>query len=90
MMGTQLSLQFDTPPPFIAAREPEPIRPPKPIPIASGEKTKARDIITAIRTLKAIEEQHRAATLDEKQLLSRFSGFGPVALSFFPDPVSGR
>ncbi len=90
MMGTQLSLQFDTPPPFISVREPEPNRQLKPAPIASGEKSKARDIITAIRTLKAIEQQHRTATPDEKQLLSRFAGFGPVALSIFPDPVSGR
>ena len=90
MMGTQLSLQFDAPPPFISVREPEPTRQPKPLPIASGEKSKARDIITAIRTLKAIEQQQRSATPDEKQLLSRFSGFGPVALSLFPDPVSGK
>ena len=90
MMGTQLSLQLDTPPPFISVKELEPIRQPKPPTIASGEKSKARDIITAIRTLKAIEEQQRSATSDEKQLLSRFSGFGPVALSIFPDPLSGK
>ena len=58
--------------------------------MASGEKAKARDIITAIRNVKAIEQEHRAATPDEKQLLARFSGFGPVALSIFPDPVSGK
>ena len=90
MMGTQLSLQFDTLPPFTSIREQEPIRQTKPAPIASGEKSKARDIIAAIRTLKAIEEQGRAATDEEKQLLSRFCGFGPVALSLFPDPVTGR
>src|SRR5207244_10160795 len=53
MLATQLSLQFDTPPPFISAHEQEPTRPPKPAPIASGEKSKARDIISAIRTLQA-------------------------------------
>ncbi len=90
MMGTQLSLQFDTPPPFISIREQEPTRQPKLAPIASGEKSKARDIIAAIRTLKAIEQEGRTATPGEKQLLSRFSGFGPVALSIFPDPVSGK
>jgi GGDEF domain-containing protein len=37
MMGTQLSLQFDKPPPFISVREPEPIRQPKSAPIASGK-----------------------------------------------------
>ena len=58
--------------------------------VASGEKTKARDIIAAIRTLKAIEEEKRRATPDEQARLSRFAGFGPVALSIFPDPVTGR
>jgi hypothetical protein len=58
--------------------------------IASGEKAKARDILAAIRTLKTIEEEQRAATAEEKQTLARFAGFGPVALSIFPDPVSGQ
>ncbi len=57
--------------------------------IASGEKTKARDIIAAIRTLQTIEQEQRLATLEEKQTLARFAGFGPVALSIFPDPVTG-
>ncbi len=58
--------------------------------IASGEKGKARDILAAIRTLKAVEQAGRQATSDERQALARFAGFGPVALSIFPDPVSGR
>ncbi|WP_437186526.1 DEAD/DEAH box helicase family protein [Planctomicrobium sp. SH668] len=58
--------------------------------MASGEKAKARDIIATIRTLKTIEQENRPATPEEKQILARFSGFGPVALSIFPDPVSGR
>ena len=58
--------------------------------LSSGEKTKARDIITAIRTLKALENEGRPATAEEKQLLGRFSGFGPVALSIFPDPITGK
>ena len=58
--------------------------------LSSGEKTKARDIITAVRTLKALENEGRPATAEEKQLLARFSGFGPVALSIFPDPVTGK
>src|SRR5690606_34130729 len=58
--------------------------------MASGEKAKARDIIAAIRTLKAIEQEQRPATSEEKQTLARFSGFGPVALSIFPSPVSGK
>ena len=66
-----------------------PSRQPRRAPIASGEKSKARDIIAAIRTLKQVEEEKRPATADEKQSLARFAGFGPVALSIFPDPVTG-
>ena len=33
---------------------------------------------------------NRPATPQEKQTLARFAGFGPVALSIFPDPVSGQ
>ena len=58
--------------------------------LSTGEKTKARDIIAAIRTLKMLEADNRAATDHEKQTLGKFSGFGPIALSIFPDPVSGR
>ncbi|HLN31390.1 MAG TPA: DEAD/DEAH box helicase family protein, partial [Gemmataceae bacterium] len=57
---------------------------------ASGEKSKARDIIAAIRALKTIEDENRPATQEEKQTLARFAGFGPVALSIFPDPLTGR
>ncbi len=57
--------------------------------IAAGEKAKARDILAAIRTLKTIEQQALPATPEEKQILARFSGFGPVALTIFPDPVRG-
>ncbi len=58
-------------------------------PISSGEKGKARDILNAIRTLKRIEAEGRAATEEERDALRRFSGFGPVALVLFPDPVTG-
>jgi N12 class adenine-specific DNA methylase len=61
-----------------------------PVVIASGEKSKARDIIAAIRTLKRIEEEQQPATAEERQTLARFAGFGPVALSIFPDPVTGK
>ncbi len=89
MMATQLSLQFDKPPPFTFIKEEEPTRQPTPVPIASGEKAKARDIIAAIRTLKTIEQEQRPATEAEKSVVARFGGFGPVALSIFPDPVTG-
>ncbi len=57
--------------------------------IASGEKTKARDILAAIRILKNVEQEQRAITGEERQALARFGGFGPVALSIFPDPITG-
>ena len=58
--------------------------------IASGDKTKARDIIAAIRTLTRIEQEGRRATPEERNILSRFGGFGAVALGLFPDPATGR
>ncbi len=58
--------------------------------ISTGEKAKARDIITAIRVLQTVEREQRPPTDDEMQALRRFGGFGAVALSIFPDPSSGR
>ncbi|MFL5328658.1 MAG: DEAD/DEAH box helicase family protein [Gemmataceae bacterium] len=58
--------------------------------IASGEKAKALDLITAIRTLKKLEHEKRDANPQEKDVLARFPGFGSLALRIFPDPVSGR
>ena len=58
--------------------------------IAGGGKGRARDIIAAIKTLQTVERESRPPTPDEKQALARFGGFGAVALSIFPDPVSGR
>jgi N12 class adenine-specific DNA methylase len=58
--------------------------------IASGEKGKARDILTAIRILKVLQREERPATWEEKETLIRFAGFGAIALSIFPDPRSGR
>ena len=60
------------------------------IDLAAGEKAKARDLLAAIRTLKRIEQEHRPPSPDERQALARFGGFGALALSIFPDPVSGR
>ncbi len=56
---------------------------------SSGEKGKARDIIAAIKTLQQIKREKRLATPEERQTLGKFPGFGPVALSIFPDPVKG-
>jgi N12 class adenine-specific DNA methylase len=60
-----------------------------PATIAGGEKGKARDIVAAVRVLKTIGEEGRPVTAEEGHTLLRFSGFGPVALSLFPDPVKG-
>ncbi|MGE3804462.1 MAG: DEAD/DEAH box helicase family protein [Gemmataceae bacterium] len=58
--------------------------------IAAGEKARARDILAAVRVLKSIERAQTTANPEQRQALLRFAGFGPVALSIFPDPVSGR
>ena len=58
--------------------------------ILIGDKTKARDILTAICTLQSIEQQQKAATPEERKHLTRFRAFGAVALSLFLDPVTGR
>ena len=56
--------------------------------MAGGEKAKARDIIAAIRALQLIEQERRLAIAEERRILGRFSGFGPVARSLFPDRVA--
>src|SRR4029453_7815646 len=55
-----------------------------------GDKTKARSILAAIRTLQAIEQAQQPATPEERAVLARFPGFGPVALGIFPAPVTGQ
>jgi N12 class adenine-specific DNA methylase len=100
MESTQLSLPFDYSSRFSRADEPAPpklqerptTRPSDTAPtmLASGEKAKARDILAAIRALKTIEQEQRPATPEERQILARFAGFGPVALSIFPDPATAR
>ena len=74
----------------VAADRGPPASPAGPPGVASGEKAKARDILAAIRTLQRIEGEHRPATAEERQALARFGGFGAVALSLFPDPITGR
>jgi len=53
-------------------------------------ESKARAILAAIRTLQAVEQAQRQATPEERAVLARFPGFGPVALGIFPDPITGR
>ena len=40
--------------------------------------------------MQAVEKEQRPATVEEKRTLTRFTGFGPVALSIFPNPVTGK
>jgi N12 class adenine-specific DNA methylase len=47
-----------------------------------GIHHKARDNITAIRTLKAIEAENREATDAEKAILARYVGWGAMAQAF--------
>ncbi len=61
-----------------------------PVTIPTGLKEKSRDLIVAVRTLKQVEQEQRPATLEEKETLLKFGGFGPVALTLFPDPVTGK
>ena len=56
---------------------------------AAGEKTRARDLLAAIRTLQTVELVGRPPTPDEREALARFPGFGVLALRIFPDPVRG-
>ncbi|HVS34108.1 MAG TPA: DEAD/DEAH box helicase family protein [Gemmataceae bacterium] len=63
---------------------------PTPAPVSVTDRQKAHDILSAIRTLHAIENDERPATPEEKQALARFGGFGAVALRIFPDPVTGK
>jgi N12 class adenine-specific DNA methylase len=58
--------------------------------VPSGERAKAIANIEAIETLLMLERDQRLPTAAEREVLQGFSGFGPVARSVFPDPVSGR
>ena len=86
MLGNQLAFDFSTATDTALTAPPKPVLPG----IAKGEKGKARDIIAAIRKLKQIEHEARPPTYEGSLVLARFWGFGPVALSLFPDPVTGK
>ena len=94
MLGTQLSLQLDAPS-FMPVATPESTTKSKPdISIASGEKAKARDILAAIRTLKAIEQRTTAGNVRGKANacpLRRFRSGRPLDFSRPGHrPVQGR
>lgn len=50
-----------------------------------GPKTKFRMNMEAIRTLKQIESESRAAMPDEQQVLSKYVGWGGIPYAFEPD-----
>ena len=50
-----------------------------------GAKTKYGNNLAAIRTLKQIEAEGRAATPQEQEILSRYVGWGGLADAFDPD-----
>lgn len=47
-----------------------------------GAKTKFRNNVEAIKTLKKIENENRLATLDEQIILSKYSGWGGIPQAF--------
>jgi N12 class adenine-specific DNA methylase len=78
---------------FVAKLKPTPDPVPEVVrgpPTSSGDKAKARDILDAIKTLHEVERRGTPATSEERSALWRFCGFGPVALSIFPNPVTGE
>lgn len=57
--------------------------------LGSGNaRAKCRANIEAIKTLKTIEAENRAATSEEKDILSRYVGWGGVQEAFDPDITS--
>ncbi len=67
----------------------EPVADDEQLPVMpAGDKAKAHALLTAIRTLKQVEQEQRRATKDERKVLAQFSGFGPLALRIFPDPIT--
>ena len=90
---------FDLPP-HEPAPDPRPHSPPHSSPVvaplsatrtetAAGAVGKARDLLAAVRTLKAVERAGRPATAAEREALARFPGFGAVALAIFPNLATG-
>ena len=50
-----------------------------------GAKTKFNSNVDAIKTLKQLEADNRAATIDEKVILSKYVGWGGLANAFNPE-----
>jgi N12 class adenine-specific DNA methylase len=50
-----------------------------------GAKTKYRNNILALQTLKTIERENRSATRDEQEIMSRYIGWGGLPQAFDPE-----
>lgn len=50
--------------------------------VIGGAKTKYKQNIEAIKTLKVIEEENRLATAEEQSSLAKYSGWGGLASAF--------
>ena len=53
-----------------------------------GQKTKYANNVLAIRTLKTIENEHRVATPEEQEILSRYVGWGGIPQAFDENNLS--
>ncbi len=61
---------------------PENYRFPENFAYPTGPKAKYSANVTAIKTLKQIESEHRHATAEEQDILARYSGWGGIADAF--------
>lgn len=87
-LGSAVPSQSALPSPARRESDHRPVTPTEPG--AAGEMGKAKDLLHAIRVLKRLEAEGRSPDAEEVRALARFGGFGAVALSVFPDPVTGR
>lgn len=53
--------------------------------IGTGQKTKFRANIVAIKTLKLVETENRPASSDEQRIMSGYTGWGGMAQAFNPE-----
>ena len=57
---------------------------------SSNLLAQAQNILESIQALKRVEQEHRRPTVEEREMLMAFSGFGPLALHIFADPITSR
>ena len=56
----------------------------------TGAKTKFKANISAIKTLKTIESEHRTATPEEQVILARYVGWGGISNAFNPNTADWK